>query len=301
MLIGEIVDRLTAMATFVEVAKTGSFTQAADHLGLSRLQVSRHVQEVETWLQQRLLHRTTRKVSLTAVGEDALLQCEQILHQTGELELHALHNSEQLAGVVRISAPTGLAQGLLLDVIANFTDAHPQVRIDVQASDLMSHLVDERIDIALRYTNTPDDHLIARKLMSLDAVVCASAVYIEQYGEPKIPSDLSQHNCFTHLSFNKWQMVKDSEHYSVAVKGNVRANELGTLYRLALKGKGVVMLPCDLANPLIESGQLLRLLSEYTLPTTSLWAVYLSRNYQLPVIRQFINYVAQQWSQDIRA
>ncbi|MGR6870997.1 LysR family transcriptional regulator [Pseudomonas sp. HK3] len=110
-------DRLTAMRTFVEVAKAASFTQAADSLNLSRLQVSRHVQEIESWLQQRLLHRTTRKVSLTAVGEDALLQCEQILHQTGELELHALHQSQQLSGTIRITAPTGLAQGLLLDVI----------------------------------------------------------------------------------------------------------------------------------------------------------------------------------------
>lgn len=83
-------DKLTAMRSFVEVANVGSFTQAAENLNLSRLQVSRHVQEIEAWLKQRLLHRTTRKVSLTAAGEDALRQCEQILHQTAELEMHAL-------------------------------------------------------------------------------------------------------------------------------------------------------------------------------------------------------------------
>lgn len=294
-------DRLTAMRTFVEVAKTGSFTQAAEHLSLSRLQVSRHVQEIESWLQQRLLHRTTRKVSLTAVGEDALLQCEQILHQAGELELHALHQSQQLSGTIRMTAPTGLAQGLLLDVIEGFTDKHPQVHIEVLASDSKSHLVDERIDIALRYTNQPDENLIARKLLNLDSVICASDEYIERYGEPSTPHDLTQHNCFTHLQVNKWYMVKDNEHFSVQVKGNVSANELGTLCRLAVRGKGIVMLPCDLANPLMASGQLNRLLTGYSLPVTSLWAVYLSRNYQLPVIRQFINYIAEQWSQDIQA
>lgn len=294
-------DRLTAMRTFVEVAKAGSFTQAADNLGLSRLQVSRHVQEIESWLQQRLLHRTTRKVSLTAVGEDALRQCEQILHQTGELELHALHQLQQLTGTIRIAAPIGLAQGLLLDVIEGFTQLHPQVQIDVHASDSFSRLVDERIDIALRYTNQPEESLIARKLITLDSVICAASSYIKEFGQPAVPSDLAAHNCFAHLQYNQWGMTKDSEHFEVAVKGNVRANDLGTLCLLAIRGKGIVQLPCDLANPLIESGRLQRVLVDYTLPATSLWAVYLSRNYQLPVIRQFINYIAQQWSQDIKA
>lgn len=294
-------DRLTAMATFVEVAKTGSFTQAAEQLGLSRLQVSRHVQEVESWLKQRLLHRTTRKVSLTAVGEDVLKQCEQILHQASELELQALHQAQQLSGLIRITAPTGLAQGLLLDVIEGFTQLYPQVQIEILASDSFSRLVDERIDIALRYTNQPDENLTARKLMTLDSVICASNAYINQFGTPTLPAELAAHNCLAHLQYTSWRMVKDNEHYCVDIKGNVRANELGALCSLAMRGKGIVQLPCDLANPLIASGQLTRLLSDYALPATSLWAVYLSRNYQLPAIRQFINYIAQQWSQDIMA
>ncbi|MGR6870996.1 substrate binding domain-containing protein [Pseudomonas sp. HK3] len=171
----------------------------------------------------------------------------------------------------------------------------------VLASDSKSRLVDERIDIALRYTNQPDENLIARKLIRLDSVICASPVYLQQYGVPETPNDLTNHNCFTHLQFNQWHMIKDSEHFSVQVKGSVSANELGTLCRLAVRGKGIVMLPCDLANPLIESGQLHVLLTDYILPSTSLWAVYLSRNYQLPAIRQFINYIAEQWSQDITA
>ncbi|NVK37575.1 MAG: LysR family transcriptional regulator [Gammaproteobacteria bacterium] len=292
-------DRLTAMRTFVEVAKTASFTQAAEHLAMSRLQVSRHVQEIESWLQQRLLHRTTRKVSLTSVGEDVLKQCEQILHQAGELESQALLQSQQLTGNIRIASPIGLAQGLLLDVIAGFTQDHPQVKIDILASDSLSQLVDERIDIALRYTNEPDESLIARKLLALDSVICASPAYLKQHGEPNSPQELAQHNCFIHQQYKQWRFVKDNQHYPVQVSGNVSANELGTLSRLAVRGNGIVLLPCDLANPLIEAGKLTPILSAYTLPSTNLWAVYLSRSYQLPVVRQFINYIANSWNKDI--
>ncbi len=292
-------DRLTAMRTFVEVAKTASFTLASEHLAMSRLQVSRHVQEMESWLQQRLLHRTTRKVSLTSVGEEVLKQCELILHQAGELESHALLQSQQLTGSIRIAAPIGLAQGLLLDVIAEFTQDHPQVKIDILASDSMSQLVDERVDVALRYTNEPDENLIARKLLALDSVICASPEYLQQHGEPITPQELAQHNCFIHQQYKQWRFVKDNQHYPVQVSGNVSANELGTLSRLAVRGKGIVLLPCDLANPLIEAGKLTVILSNYTLPTTYLWAVYLSRSYQLPVVRQFINYIAESWDKDI--
>jgi DNA-binding transcriptional LysR family regulator len=293
-------DRLTAMRSFIEVANTASFTKAAENLGLSRLQVSRHVQEVESWLQQRLLHRTTRKVSLTLAGEETLRRCEWILHETAELEARALYQSQNLSGTIRISSPIGLAQGLLLDVINDFTKINPDVTIDILASDSFSQLVDERIDIALRYTTQPDENLIARKLMAIDSVVCASPTYLKSHSSPNEPNDLREHNCFIHMGGATWDFIRDNHHYSVVVKGNIKANNLVTLARSAIRGTGIVRLPCDLANPLISSGQLIPLLTEYAIPNSSLWAVYLSRSYQQPVVRQFIDYVAKCWEEDIK-
>lgn len=293
-------DRLTAMRSFIEVANSASFTKAAENLGLSRLQVSRHVQEIESWLQQRLLHRTTRKVSLTIAGEETLRRCEWILHETAELETRALYQSQYLTGTIRITSPIGLAQGLLLDVIHDFTKLNPDVTIEVLASDRFSQLVDERIDIALRYTSTPDENLIARKLIMIDSVVCASPTYLQSHSTPREPNDLRKHNCFIHLETSKWDFIRDNKNYSVNVKGNIKANNLGMLSLSAIRGKGIVRLPCDLANPLISSGQLIPLLTEYTIPNSSLWAVYLSRSYQLPVVRQFINYMAKSWEKDIK-
>ena len=293
-------DRLTAMRSFVEVANTASFTKAAEQLGLNRLQVSRHVQEIESWLQQRLLHRTTRKVSLTVAGEEALRRCEQILHETAELEVSALHRTQNLSGTIRVATPIGLAQGLLLDVVDGFTEANPDVTIEILTSDSLSQLVDERIDIALRFTSQPDESLIARRLMTIDSVICASPAYIKQHPLPVVPDDLREHNCFVHLGATRWDFVQDNQHIAVDVKGNIKANELGTLLRFALRDKGLIRLPCDLANPLISSGQLIPLLTGYTIPNHSLWAVYLSRSYQLPVVRQFIDYMAESWKDSIK-
>ena len=293
-------DRLTAMRSFVEVAHCASFTKAAERLGLSRLQVSRHVNEIEAWLEQRLLHRTTRKVSLTTAGEAALVRCEKILHETLELTLSSKRHTPCLSGTIRIAAPIGLTQNILLDAVERFIERHSAVSIQLFASDQFAQLVDERIDIALRYTDKPADNLIARRLMDIDSVICASSEYIKQYGEPKQPEELENHNCFLHLERTSWEFITDNTRRIIEVSGSIKANELGVLVRAAQHGKGIVLLPCDLANPLIAAGSLQPILTDYVVPSTCLWAVYLSRSYQLPIVRQFIDFLAEHWSEDIK-
>ena len=161
-------DRLVAIRSFVEVANAKSFTKAAESLDISRLQVSRHVQEVENWLQQRLLHRTTRKVSLTHAGEQAFVRCQRILDEAAALELDSMCGKDALVGTIRVAAPIGFAQNLLIDRVQNFVSLHPKVVIDILASDQNSELVDERVDVALRFTDKPADNLIARRLMAID-------------------------------------------------------------------------------------------------------------------------------------
>lgn len=292
-------DRITAIRSFVEVANTASFTKAADNLSLSRLQVSRHVQEVESWLKQRLLHRTTRKVSLTSAGEDALVRCERILSETTALELDSMLHRDSLSGTIRVASPIGLAQHMLIHVVTAFTRQHPQVTIDILASDRFSQLVDERVDIALRYTHQPDDHLIARQLMTIDAVICAAPDYLAEHGVPAHPDDLKQHNCLVHLDAHRWEFVRHNQPFQVQVGGTIKANDVLTLMQAAKDGVGVIRLPCDLANPLLADGRLISILNDYYIPVSKLWAVYLSRSYQSPLVRQFIDFIAEAWQQDI--
>ncbi|MCP5170209.1 MAG: LysR family transcriptional regulator [Hahellaceae bacterium] len=294
-------DKIQAMHSFVAVAKHGSFTKAADQTGLSRLQVTRHIQELESWLAQRLLHRTTRKVTLTSAGEQALAHCQAILLQTQQLTQAADAQQQLLSGNLRIAAPIGLTQQWLLAPVQAFCRLHPQVRIDLFASDSNTDLVQERIDIALRFTQQPDPNLIARRLMRVDSVVCAAPGYLASATPIVRPQDLADHPCLVHLQQQQWQFFDREQPISVAVSGPVRANELQTLLQLAILGLGVVRIPCDLANPLLASNQLCRILPGYALPHYSLWAVYLSRDYQAPVVRAFIDFIIADYANDIMA
>ncbi|PAU36814.1 LysR family transcriptional regulator [Vibrio coralliilyticus] len=293
-------DRLVAIRSFVEVANAKSFTKAAESLDISRLQMSRHVQEVENWLQQRLLHRTTRKVSLTHAGEQAFVRCQRILDEAAALELDSMCGKDALVGTIRVAAPIGFAQNLLIDRVQNFVSLHPKVVIDILASDQNSELVDERVDVALRFTDKPADNLIARRLMAIDTAICASRDYLSEFGEPKHAEELVDHNCLTHLNVKNWLFVKDNQTVDVEVSGNIRANDLSTLVRVAVNGKGVIRLPCDLANPLIEKGELISILNDYHYSSYALWAVYLSRSYQQPIVRRFIDYLVECWQEDIK-
>ncbi|EEY50926.1 transcriptional regulator [Vibrio cholerae CT 5369-93] len=141
--------------------------------------------------------------------------------------------------------------------------------------------------------------MIARRLLEVGMVVCATQEYLAQHAPIELPQDLAHHNCLVHISGNKWDFVKNNEQFSVLVNGNIRANDMGTLCRAALNHKGVIRLPCDLANPLLRAGQLQALLPDYYLPSSSIWAVYLSRSYQTPLVRQFIDFLAERWQEDL--
>lgn len=292
-------DRFTAMKSFVEVASRKSFTAAADHLQLSRLQVSRHVKEVEAWLQQRLLHRTTRRVSLTPAGEEALLYSQRILNEMSALEFNAQEQVSTLSGSIRIAAPIAFSGNLLLAAVEKFAQRHPALTLDIIASDNHNELVEDRVDIALRFTKQPDNSLIARKLMNIEVTLCAAPAYLKKQGLPTHPNQLAQHNCFVHLEQYEWDFLDQQQPLKVDVSGNIKANSIEILLRAALHGQGIARLPCDLANPLIEQGVLVPILTDFTYWHYTLWAVYLSRSYQSPKVRCFIDFLVDEFQQDI--
>ncbi|GAC35025.1 LysR family transcriptional regulator [Paraglaciecola polaris] len=292
-------DRITSLQSFVEVARCGSFTKAAEHIGLSRLQVTRHVQDIEQWLALRLFHRTTRKVSLTLQGEEALEFAQHILSSVSELESRAHSHNHELVGSIRVATPIGLGQHLLFDAIEQFVAVHPKTQIQMVLSDGLSQLVDERVDIALRYIDQPHQQLIARRLMHIDNVLCASPAYIHQHASLEQPSDLLAHNCLVHSNSAQWRIVSATSDEKITVKGNIQANEMGVVLKAALRGLGVANLPCDLANRYLLSNELCQVLPNYYAPGHNLWAVYLSRDHQQNVVRAFIDFLALRWQDDV--
>jgi len=226
--------------------------------------------------------------------------CRRILNEVAGLESLARSHNEELMGEIRIATPIGFGQNLLYQQIETFTARHPKVVIQLIMSDRNAQLVDERIDVALRFADQVDEALIARRLMAIESAVCCSGQYLKKHGPVSSPEQLAQHNCLIHLGQSHWSFLAGGQVLRVPVSGSICANDLGVLVRAALNGTGIAYLPCDLANPHLKSGALLRLLPEVPLPVMSLWAVYLSRSYQRPVVRAFIDFLAGQWQQDLR-
>ncbi|MEG0248423.1 MAG: LysR family transcriptional regulator, partial [Pseudomonas sp.] len=226
-------DRLTAMRVFVTVVDLGSQSAAADHLDISRPVVSRYLAELEDWVGARLMQRTTRRLSLTAAGQETLPRCRQMLELAGDLQAAVSAPDEAPRGELRISVSTSFGQAQLVDAIAEYVKRYPGVTIDLQMLDRTVNLVDERIDLAIRTSNDLDPNLIARRLSVCRSVICASPAYLAEQGTPMQVQDLTRHNCLTHSYFgrNLWHFEVEGETVSVPVQGNISANEAMTLQR----------------------------------------------------------------------
>jgi DNA-binding transcriptional LysR family regulator len=210
-------DRLTAMRVFAEVATSGSFSATADKLDMSRAMVTRYVADMEQWLQARLLQRTTRSVTLTDAGELALRRCQQMLALTTDLEEETATTAEgELRGQLRLTCSVSFAYAQLGAAIADFLARHPQLKIDLDASEGSLNLVERRIDLAIRISAEPDPMLIGRPLAQCDSVLVASPAYLAAHGTPQQPADLARHRCLSYANFGKsvWQLSRGAMWWS---------------------------------------------------------------------------------------
>ncbi|POA67234.1 MULTISPECIES: LysR family transcriptional regulator [unclassified Pseudomonas] len=293
-------DRLQAMRVFVTVVDLGSQSAAADHLDLSRPVVSRYLAELEDWVGARLMHRTTRKLSLTAAGTEILPRCQQMLELSMDMQAAVSEPDDVPRGLLRISASTSFGQAQLADAMAAYVERYPGVSIDLQMLDRAVNLVDERIDLAIRASNDLDPNLIARRLTVCRSVICASPAYLREHPTPQRVEELSQHNCLTHSYFGKslWHFEQDGEQVSVPVQGNISANDASTLLRATMAGAGVAMLPTYQAWVYIHSGELVRLLPQAEPRQMPMYAVYASRKHMPVALRSMLDFLVLRFPEE---
>lgn len=294
-------DRLTAMRVFVEVADRGSLTQAAEHLDITRAMASRYLAGLEQWLGTRLLHRTTRRISLSQAGEEALPRCRQMLELSGEVESVAGKRRREPVGKLRIATSLSFAQTQLTAALVEFQAKHPRVEIEMWAVDRLVNLVEERTDLAVRITNTLEPEFVARKLALCRSVICASPAYVRRHGRPSSPADLKLHNCITHTFGNRaeYRLRHDGQSVSVAVCGSMLSNETGVLRQAALAGAGIAMLPTYYVVDDLRAGSLVPLLPAYEPEPLGIHAVYLSRQHQPQALRLLIEHLADRFGGDL--
>lgn len=290
-------DKFTAMQVFVAVVDRGSQSAAADALALSRPVVSRYLAELEAWAGARLLHRTTRRLSLTAAGEELLPRCRQVLASVDDMQAAVATSDDAPRGLLRLTVSTSFGQAQLAAAVAAYVQRHPAVSVDMVMLDRAVNLIDERIDLAIRITNDLDPNLIARRLTVCRSVVCASPAYLQTHAAPRQVEDLSRHNCLTHSYFGKslWHFERQGEPVAVAVSGNISSNETPSLVQAALAGAGIAMVPTYLAAPLVRSGQLVALLPNATPRTLAIHAVCTSRRHMPAALRSMLDFLAERF------
>ena len=286
------------MRVFVTVVDLGSQSAAADHLELSRPVVSRYLAELEAWVGARLLHRTTRKLSLTAAGNETLPRCRQMLELSEDMQAAVGAAGDTPRGLLRISVSTSFGQSQLAAAVTDYVRLNPGVTIDLQMLDRTVNLVEERIDLAIRTSRELDPSLIARQLTVCRSVLCASPAYLREHPAPRRVDDLSQHNCLTHSYFGKslWHFTCDGEELSVPVQGNISANEASTLLSATLSGAGVSLLPSYQAGVHVQRGDLVRLLPDAEPRVMNIYAVYASRKHMPAALRSMLDFLAQRFT-----
>ncbi len=301
-------DRITAARVFVTIVDLGSMIAAADHLDMSRAMVTRYLAQMEEWTGARLLHRTTRKLSLSDAGERTLSLSRKMLAVAEAIDLVEDNQTEEIRGLLRITCSQSLGQTALAGAVTQFLKRHPQVSVDLQMNNRTVNLVEERIDLALRITNELDPNLIARPLSTCASVVCAAPAYLVANGTPNHPEDLASHNCLTYNWFGKslWHFDRAGEKSAVAVSGNLSANESVVLLAGTLQGAGISLQPYYSAAPLLAKGELVELLPGYQPQAMGIYGIYTTRKQMPATLRAMLDYLVEwfatneQWRATLR-
>jgi len=292
-------DRIVAAEVFVRIAERGSMTAAAAALDMSRAMVTRYLAQMEQWAGARLLHRTTRRLSLTEAGEETLARCRRMLEVAAEMASAASASAEEPRGLLRVACAQSLAQDVLASAVADYLRRHPRAAIDLHIDARPVNLVEERIDLAIRITNDLDPNLIARPLGHCDSVVCASPAYLAAHGAPASVQDLALHNCLTYSYFGKslWQFERGAERISVPVSGNLSANESQVLLAAAIEGAGIAMQPAYSARGPIAQGRLVALLPDFVPQGLGVYGVYGSRRQMPASLRALLDFLVARFAE----
>lgn len=298
-------DTIDGMRSFVAVATTGSFTQGAQQLGQSTKLVSKYVQQLEKRLGAKLFIRTTRSVSLTEVGNAYLDRCIPLLAQFDELDAVVEDQKSELEGLINISAPSGFVSHQLVHAARSFQQLHPKVNIRMNLSDRPVSLIEDEVDLTIGFGQDLDDNnlddmsLVAKKLTVVPMSLLASPQYIHQFGQPKTPNELTQHNCLLldiASGGNLWNFEIEGKQHQVNVSGNFIVNSPRSLIHMALDGAGILNCPNDDVKRYIERGELVPLLIGYQQSERELFFSYPSNKYPSARVRRLIEHLDLEFS-----
>ncbi len=294
-------ETIAGLRIFVRVVEAGSFSEAGRQLGMAPSSISRQINELEDSLGSRLFQRTTRKLSLTEAGELYYESATSIVTEIDEAKLALSQLDGTPTGILRLNVPGSLSRRYMVPTLVAFQEKYPGVEIVLLASDQIMDMIEHRIDLTIRLGTLSDSSLVARKIGAGRRLLCASAIYLNNSGSLKRPSDLEEHNCLTFRSnpgSNIWKF-KDGKGAlcEVSVTGNLYANDGESLVAAAVMGHGIILVPEWLVACELREGTLQEILTNYktTPKETPMYALYPRQRHLPPKVRAFIDFLVEQF------
>lgn len=290
-------DRITAATVFNHICELGSMSAAARALGISRPMVSRYLAEMEKWAGSRLVHRSSRRLTVTPAGEEILKKTQQICQLSDDVT--SMKEQATPSGTLRIACSHFIGMQIVSPVINDFLKRYPELRIEMNINNQPVSLIGERIDLAIRITDNPEPGTIARRLGECVSVVCGSPGYLKNHGIPRHPDDLEGHNCLQYSRFAQqlWHF-KDEQNapISVPVKGNFSADISWLLCEAAIADCGLTLVPEPEARAALDSGQLVQILPGFEPRTIGIYGLYMSREHKPVALNLFLSAVENRLS-----
>lgn len=287
--------RFSELEIFVQVVEVGSLSKAAEALGVSKSHVSKTLGVLEDRLGARLLHRTTRKLSLTDEGQAFHERGTRILADVREAERAVSATAAAPQGRLRMTLPPSLGRGALPSAIADFMAAYPDVEVHADFTERSVDLVDDGYDLAVRVSQLADSSFIARRLAPVSLFVCGSDDYFAEHGEPSAPDELEHHTCLLYSRQGPhWHFRGPDRDFSVRVSGRMSTNNSWALVEAAALGLGLAQLPSfDAAEP-IRQGRLRPILTQYS-EWGAAYVVYPHRKHLSPKVRAFVDFLVERF------
>ncbi|MCQ8878016.1 LysR family transcriptional regulator [Pseudoalteromonas shioyasakiensis] len=286
------------LALFVRLATTHNISMAGKELGLSAAVSSTYINKLEESLGVKLVHRTTRKVSLSEEGQAFLPHAEEVLANVALARASVGSGSLIPQGKLRVTAPASFGRMHIIPALNDFLTRYPDLTLDLRLNDSIVDMVEGGFDIAIRDAALADSSLIAKKLARDKRIICASPAYLKKYSQPQTPEQLSQHKCVNLHGLDTWQFTVDNKPQSIKTNTVLFADNGEAVRDACAQGIGITLMSTWCAYEKLKSGELVQILEDHPLIShTAIWAVYPSARLLAPKVRAFIDYFSEYYGQ----
>ncbi|GJG98000.1 LysR family transcriptional regulator [Cupriavidus pauculus] len=293
-------DRLVSMQAFTRVVDVGSFARAAESLDLPKATLTRLIQNLETHLGVKLLHRTTRRISVTTDGAAYYERCVRILADVEEAEQSLTRHNNSPRGTLAVDTTSGLAQMVLMPQLHDFFNAYPELKLELTINGKPIDLLKEGVDVVLR-VGALDEAMVARRIGQVKLAFYASPIYLRRFGTPHDLTELSQHKAINFLSNRTgretpWTLSRGGERSEVLLPSVISTNDADVYLGCTLEGHGIARISRAMAEPYINSGRLVEVMTEWQTDELPISAMYPQNRHLSAKVRVFVNWAAEIFS-----